>query len=265
MAQADSVHGTRTTNSPIIQRQTVVVPTRRRFLSVAAAGGAGAALAMTAAGSVAAAALPADPIYAVIERHKAAAAAWDVAVDARGCFDDLTMTAEQRRQRDELDDAVDDAWAPCALAGIDLIGTEPTTLAGIVAAIELHSNPDEQRWNVHTTRAIAGQRRRRSGHHGVDRRVPHHHRKRCGFYQGGAVMTSTIIEFPIADRPITESEIDKLHSEAFRDIEVEVCADHELRGERRQLPRLGVGHLCRLAAGEDGERVQHQLSKTLGR
>jgi hypothetical protein len=30
---------------------------------------------------------------------------------------------------------------------------------------------------------------------------------------------SSIIEFPIADRPITESEIDKLHSEAFRDLE----------------------------------------------
>jgi hypothetical protein len=36
-------------------------------------------------------------------------------------------------------------------------------------------------------------------------------------------MTSTIIEFPIADRPITEGEIDKLHSEAFRDLEGEVC------------------------------------------
>jgi hypothetical protein len=30
---------------------------------------------------------------------------------------------------------------------------------------------------------------------------------------------SSIIEFPITDRPITESEIDKLHSEAFRDLE----------------------------------------------
>jgi hypothetical protein len=30
---------------------------------------------------------------------------------------------------------------------------------------------------------------------------------------------SSIIEFPIADKPITESEIDKLHSVAFRDLE----------------------------------------------
>jgi hypothetical protein len=30
---------------------------------------------------------------------------------------------------------------------------------------------------------------------------------------------SNVVEFPAADRPITESEIDKLHSEAFRDLE----------------------------------------------
>jgi hypothetical protein len=36
--------------------------------------------------------------------------------------------------------------------------------------------------------------------------------------RGGAIM-STIVEFPIADRPITEREIDKLHSVAFRDLE----------------------------------------------
>jgi hypothetical protein len=33
----------------------------------------------------------------------------------------------------------------------------------------------------------------------------------------------SVIEFPAADRPITESEIDKLHSEAFRDLEPEIC------------------------------------------
>ncbi len=41
---------------------------------------------------------------------------------------------------------------------------------------------------------------------------------------------SSIIEFPIADRPITESEIDKLHAEAFRDLEGEVC-DLDRMGE----------------------------------
>ncbi len=34
---------------------------------------------------------------------------------------------------------------------------------------------------------------------------------------------SNIVEFPIADRPITESEIDKLHSEAFRNLEPGIC------------------------------------------
>ena len=31
---------------------------------------------------------------------------------------------------------------------------------------------------------------------------------------------SSIIEFPVADKPITESEIDKLHGDAFRDLEM---------------------------------------------
>jgi hypothetical protein len=34
---------------------------------------------------------------------------------------------------------------------------------------------------------------------------------------------SNIVEFPPSDRPITESEIDKLHSEAFRNLEPSIC------------------------------------------
>jgi hypothetical protein len=34
---------------------------------------------------------------------------------------------------------------------------------------------------------------------------------------------SNIVEFPTSDRPITESEIDKLHSEAFRNLEPGIC------------------------------------------
>jgi hypothetical protein len=48
---------------------------------------------------------------------------------------DLHMTAERREQCDELDDAVEDARAPCDQAGIDLVTAKPTTPAGIVAAI----------------------------------------------------------------------------------------------------------------------------------
>jgi len=32
-------------------------------------------------------------------------------------------------------------------------------------------------------------------------------------------MAENILEFPLPDRPITESEVDKLHSQAFRDLE----------------------------------------------
>ena len=41
---------------------------------------------------------------------------------------------------------------------------------------------------------------------------------------------SNIVEFPLPDRPITESEIDKLHSEAFRNLEGDVC-DLDRMGE----------------------------------
>jgi hypothetical protein len=133
MTQADSVLSTPPTNMPIDT-------TRRRFLAVAA--GASVASVGTLAG---AAAMPAavaggsaavDPIYAAIERHKQTAAVWDAAVDVRCNFDDLDMTKEQREQCDELNDAVEDAWMPCRQAGLDLINTEPTTLAGIIAAIQ---------------------------------------------------------------------------------------------------------------------------------
>jgi len=77
----------------------------------------------------------ADPIYAAIERHKETAAVWDAAVNVRANINDLDMTDEQWEQCDELDDAVEDAWRPCEQAGIDLVNTEPTTQAGIVAAI----------------------------------------------------------------------------------------------------------------------------------
>jgi hypothetical protein len=80
-------------------------------------------------------AAPPDPIFAAIERHKQTAAVWDAAVDVRSNFNDLDMTDEQWEQRNELDEAVENAWTPCEQAGIDLVNTEPATQAGIVAAI----------------------------------------------------------------------------------------------------------------------------------
>jgi hypothetical protein len=124
MAQVDSENST----------AMPVDPTRRRFLSTTAtlaAGGAALGLAIPPA----AAAESDDPIYAAIERHKQTCIVWEAAVDVRSTFNDLHMTVEQREQRDELDEAVEDARAPCDQAGIDLVTTKPTTPAGIVAAI----------------------------------------------------------------------------------------------------------------------------------
>jgi hypothetical protein len=71
-----------------------------------------------------------DPIYAAIERHKAAGVAWDAAVNVRADYDEADVDETER-----LQDAVDNAWELCVQAGVDLINTGPTTLAGIVAAI----------------------------------------------------------------------------------------------------------------------------------
>jgi hypothetical protein len=37
---------------------------------------------------------------------------------------------------------------------------------------------------------------------------------------------SNVVDFPLPDRPITEEEVDKLHAEAFRDLEARIsdCA-----------------------------------------
>jgi hypothetical protein len=107
---------------------------RRRFLTIAA--GASAA----SVGTLAAAAMPAtapdspayaaDPIYAVIQRHKEARAAYDAAVNVRGCFDDIEMDDERRAQLAVLANAVNDAYDRMEDAGADLV---TLTLAGIVA------------------------------------------------------------------------------------------------------------------------------------
>jgi hypothetical protein len=122
MAKATRVYSTPPTNTP-------ADTTRRRFLTVAAAGSMAGLIPAIAS------ALPDDPIFAAIKRHRAASIVWNAAVDVRSHFNDLQMTAEQREQRDVLDYEVEDAREPCEQAGIDLITTEPTTPAGIIAAI----------------------------------------------------------------------------------------------------------------------------------
>jgi hypothetical protein len=112
-----------------------VDPTRRRFLTVAAAGAVGVAI--PAADARVNPGHTADPIYAAIERHKAACIPWDAAINVRAEFPKSgdPMTDEQWEQRDLLDEAVDEGRVILEQAGLDLVHTAPTTQAGIVTAI----------------------------------------------------------------------------------------------------------------------------------
>jgi hypothetical protein len=128
MAQADSVHSTPPTNTSAIQAQS----SRRTFLAQAAGGAAlGVGLPLPAP-----AATP-DPIFAAIERHRAAGIVWDAAVDVRSVFPEgpSPMTDEAWEQRETLDDAVGEARCALSKAGVDLIRTVPTTAGGIASAI----------------------------------------------------------------------------------------------------------------------------------
>jgi hypothetical protein len=56
---------------------------------------------------------------------------------------------------------------------------------------------------------------------------------------------NNVVDFPIADRPITEDQIDKLHSQAFRDLEGDVC-DLDRMGE------IANNLIMNCSASEDG-------------
>src|ERR1035437_3650405 len=105
MTQADSVHSTPPKNTP-------VDTTRRHFLTVAA-GASVASVGTLALAAIATGAPPAalavDPIYAAIERHKAAALIWDAAVNVRADFPDTVdpRTDEQQERLYELQSAAD--------------------------------------------------------------------------------------------------------------------------------------------------------------
>jgi hypothetical protein len=115
MTQADRVLSTPPTNMSATNPARPVDQARRHFLTVAA-GASVASVGTLAVAAIATGAPPAalavDPIYAAIERHKAAALIW------------------------KLESAVDETWEPCEQASVDLINTAPTTLAGIIAAIQ---------------------------------------------------------------------------------------------------------------------------------
>jgi hypothetical protein len=60
-------------------------------------------------------------------------------------------------------------------------------------------------------------------------------------------MTGNVVDFPLADRPITEAEVDKLHSAAFRDLEGDIC-DLERMGQ------IAEDLIIQCVAKEDGYR-----------
>jgi hypothetical protein len=138
MIQADSVHSTPPTNTSALP----VDPTRRRFINIAAGASIVSVGSLVAAAAVPNAtpevsSAPVDPVYAAIERHRAAGIVWDAAVGVRSNFPESSepMTDEQWEQRDILDEALDEARCALDEAGVDLIRTEPTTAGGISSAI----------------------------------------------------------------------------------------------------------------------------------
>ena len=77
----------------------------------------------------------------------------------------------------------------------------------------------------------------------------------------------TVIEFPspeLPTRPITEADVDKLHSEAFCDLEGEVC-DLERAGEISQqlIMQCTVGHEDSMRQLELAQFAVLQLAKML--
>ena len=115
MTQADRVLSTPPTNTSATNPPGPVDTTRRHFLTVAA-GASVASVGTLAVAAIATGAPPAalavDPIYAAIERHKAAALIWDAAVNVRADFPDTAdaRTDEQQERLYELESAVDETW-----------------------------------------------------------------------------------------------------------------------------------------------------------
>src|SRR5258705_10183257 len=102
-------------------------PTRRRLLTIAAAG----ATALTVAPARAAPAV--DPIFAIINLHRAACEAYREAVRIEFAFEEVGMQGERLRQFQILEEQTEAADDRLEDAGADLVNTPPTTLAGIAA------------------------------------------------------------------------------------------------------------------------------------
>jgi hypothetical protein len=153
MTQADSVHSTPPTNTPIDT-------TRRHFLSVAAVasvvsvGTLAVAAAIPTAGErinlganetnvlapktsskeiTPSQGIEGDPIFAVIERHRKACREHNEALDIHMDFEEIGMTGAKLEEYKRLVAETDAAYDELEDAGLDLINTQPTTMAGIFA------------------------------------------------------------------------------------------------------------------------------------
>ena len=121
MAKADRVYSTPPTN-------TSARHSRRSILGAIAAAGSVAALALPTAK-----ASEADPIFAVIERHGKACREHNEAIDTHMDFEEVGMTGEKLEKYNSLVADTAAAYDELEDAGLDLINTRPTALAGIFA------------------------------------------------------------------------------------------------------------------------------------
>jgi len=161
MDQAKSVHSTPPTNTSATEPKS----SRRGFLvqaaGVAAGGaalGAGLPLPAPAAQTTQSSDAEVDPIFAAIESHRAAIAAHDQAVGIENSLEE-SLPDEQRQSRMkvwektivETDDpswiaAVQTRWEASESMddlAIDLLNTEPTTVAGIEALLRYFADQEE--------------------------------------------------------------------------------------------------------------------------
>ncbi|MCK1618929.1 twin-arginine translocation signal domain-containing protein [Bradyrhizobium sp. 159] len=159
MTRADRVHSTPPLNSSSnkVARTTTVDPvetSRRQFLAQAAAvtaGGVALGAALPLPGSASAAGLAPDPIFAAIEAHKAAYAAYGAAIDHNGAVADSLPVDKRRSNANRWDEEIyetdDPRWIEserevmrtCLEAdriAIELLSIMPTTMAGLIAIVE---------------------------------------------------------------------------------------------------------------------------------
>jgi hypothetical protein len=162
MTQADSVHSTPPTNTSAPTPKS----SRRGFLvqaaGVAAGGaalGAGLPLPASPAATAQSSAAEADPIFAAIEAHRRAVAAHGEAVDTENALE-VSLPDDQSQSRitvweETIVETDDPRWPAAGRArmaasksmddlAIDLLNTEPATVAGIEALLRYFADQEQE-------------------------------------------------------------------------------------------------------------------------